>query len=88
LSSKQPTAQPAWNPEPTRTGTQADTLRRAILDNLAYLQGRYPDIATPRDWYMALAYTVRDRALARWVNTTRAYANQDVKVACYFRPSF
>ena len=32
--------------EPTRTGLAADTLQRAVLDNLAYLQARYPDIAT------------------------------------------
>jgi glycogen phosphorylase len=45
----------AMIPEPTRTGLAADTLQRAVLDNLAYLQARYPDIATPHDWYMALA---------------------------------
>ena len=27
----------------------------AVVDNLAYLQVRYPDIATAYDWYMALA---------------------------------
>ena len=41
--------------EPTRTGLSADTLQRAVLDNLAYLLARLPEIATPHDWYMALA---------------------------------
>ena len=49
------------------TGLAADALQRAVLDNLVCLQARYPDIATPHDWYMALAYSVRDRMLARWV---------------------
>ena len=57
--------------EPTRTGLAADALRRAVLDNLAYVQARFPDIATPHDWYMALAYSVRDRLLARWVEHGR-----------------
>ncbi len=74
--------------EPTRTGLAAATLQRAILDNLAYVQGRYPDVATPHDWFMALAYSVRDRLLARWVATTRLYAERDVKVACYLSAEF
>ena len=75
-------------PESTRTGLGPDALRRALLDNLACLQGRYPEIATPRDWYMALAYPVRDRMLARWVNTVKVYAAHHVKVVCYLSAEF
>jgi starch phosphorylase len=74
--------------EPTRTGLAADTLRRAVVDNLMCLQARYPAIATPHDWYMALAYSVRDRMLARWVSTAQAHAERDVKVACYLSAEF
>jgi glycogen phosphorylase len=74
--------------EPTRTGLSAEALRKAVLDNLACLQGRYPGIATPFNWYMALAYTVRDRMLARWVGTVQAAAAPDVKVACYLSAEF
>jgi starch phosphorylase len=75
-------------PEPTRTGLAADTLARAVLDNLAYLQARLPEIATAYDWYMALAYSVRDRMLARWVRTVRSYAVRDLKIACYLSAEF
>ncbi|HEY6725991.1 MAG TPA: glycogen/starch/alpha-glucan phosphorylase [Polyangiaceae bacterium] len=74
--------------EPTRTGLAADTLERAIVDNLIALQGRYPEVATPNDWYRALAYTVRDRMLARWTNTVKTYVARDVKVACYLSAEF
>jgi len=74
--------------EPIRTGVRAESLRQAILDNLAFLQARYPAIATPHDWYMALAYTVRDHMLARWVSTVQAYAARDVKIACYLSAEF
>lgn len=76
------------SPNPTRAGLDAETLRQAVLDNLACLQGRFPDIADPHDWYMALAYTVRDRMLERWVSTVRTYAAQDVKVVCYLSAEF
>jgi starch phosphorylase len=75
-------------PESIRTGLAAESLRRAVLDNLAYMQAKFPDIATPHDWYMALAYSVRDRLLARWVSTVRAYAAHEVKVACYLSAEF
>ena len=78
----------SWTPEPTRTGLAADTLQRAVLDNLAYLQARLPEFATPYDWYMALAYSVRDRLLARWQSTVRTCAARDVKVVCYLSAEF
>jgi starch phosphorylase len=85
--SSEPPAEPT-KPEPTRSGLAADTLRRAVLDNLACLQACYPHIATPHDWYMALAYTVRDRMLARWVSTVQTYAARDLKIACYLSAEF
>jgi starch phosphorylase len=88
MTTKHPTTKAPHSPEPTRTGLAADTLQRAVLDNLTYLQARYPELATPHDWYMALAYSVRDRMLARWVSTTRTYAEHDVKVACYLSAEF
>src|SRR5215831_7630346 len=88
MTTNQATARTGRNLESTRTGLTADALRRAVLDNLAYLQARYPEIATPHDWYMALAYSVRDRMLARWVSTARTYVARDVKVACYLSAEF
>ena len=33
--------------EDDRTGTSLETLRRTVLDNLFYIQGKFPAIATP-----------------------------------------
>ena len=74
--------------EPIRTGLAAATLQRAVRDNLLYLQARSPQVASAHDWYMALAYSVRDRLLARWESTVQAYASQTVKVACYLSAEF
>jgi len=82
------TTKPARNLEPTRTGLAAETLQRAVLDNLACHQARFPALATPYDWYMALSYSVRDRLLARWLDTGRGYAGRDFKVACYLSAEF
>jgi glycogen phosphorylase len=73
--------------ENIRTGTSPDTLAQAILDNLYYLQGRPPELATKNDWYMALAYTVRDRLLHNWLQTLKTIAD-DVKVVSYLSAEF
>ncbi len=73
--------------ENIRTGTNPETLAQALLDNLHYIQGRLPERATPNDWYIALAYTVRDRLLDNWVQTLRAIDN-DVKVVSYLSAEF
>lgn len=74
--------------EDDRTGLDIATLRRAILDNLFYIIGKYPEIATENDFYMALAYTVRDRLLRRWLSTVQTQIKGDVKKVCYFSAEF
>ncbi|SAK62169.1 glycogen phosphorylase family protein [Caballeronia terrestris] len=83
-----PSATTSSSAEPARSGLDADALQRDVIDNLICLQARYPAIATPHDWYMALAYSVRDRMLARWVATVQTYAAREVRVACYLSAEF
>ncbi|MCO4880130.1 glycogen/starch/alpha-glucan phosphorylase [Paraburkholderia caribensis] len=71
-----------------RSALDPDALRRGVLDNLICLQARPPAIATPHDWYMALAYSVRDRMLARWAATIQTYAARELRVACYLSAEF
>jgi starch phosphorylase len=63
-------------------------LRRALLDNLFYIQGKFPEIASKNDFYLALAYTVRDRLLQRWLNTIQTVIKKDVKKVCYLSAEF
>ena len=44
-------------------------IRAEIEENLARMVGRFPQVATRNDWYLALAYTVRDRMVRRWAQT-------------------
>ncbi len=88
MSTKQLPVKAVRAPERTRTARSADALQRAVVDNLARMQARFRDVATPHDWYMALAYTVRDILLARWVETARTHAGHEVKVACYLSAEF
>ena len=74
--------------EDDRTGMTVVTLKRAFADNLYYLLAKDEYWATPHDYYMALAYTVRDRLLHRWINTSRTYIDKDVKAVYYLSAEF
>lgn len=74
--------------EDDRTGTTIATLKRALADNLYYIQGKDETFATLYDYYMALAYTVRDRLVHRRIKTAQAYYEKDVKVVYYLSAEF
>ena len=74
--------------EDDRTGVNVETLKRALLDNLFYIQAKFPKISTQNDYYMALAYTVRDRLLNRWLNTTQTYLEKAPRTVAYLSAEF
>ncbi len=71
-----------------RVGMSKQALKRAFYDNLFYVQGRFKDVATPSDLYMAAAYTVRDRMLERWMRTAQTYKKARVRTVCYLSAEF
>jgi hypothetical protein len=74
--------------EPTRTGLSPSTLARALRDNLYYTQGRFPEAASRHEWYAALAVTVRDRLLQRWIKSVHTLMHQDTRVVSYLSAEF
>ncbi len=79
---------PTVDVEDDRTGLSVETLRRAFADNLYYIQGKWPEVASKNDFYLALAYTVRDRMMQRWLNTSRNYLRPEVRVVTYLSAEF
>jgi starch phosphorylase len=71
-----------------RTGTTVETLKKAILENLQYVVGKVAESATEMDYFVAVAYTVRDRILARWLATRKNYSEHNVRVVCYLSAEF
>jgi len=65
-----------------------EALKRAFLDNLYYMQGKFPQLATGHDYYKALAYAVRDRMLQRWISTAATYTAQGSRTVAYLSAEF
>ena len=74
--------------EDDRTGESVATLTQAIADNMFYVQGKFPGTATKNDYYLAAAYTIRDRLLRRWIDSSEVYMKDDVRLVCYLSAEF
>ncbi len=74
--------------EDDRTATGVEALKQAILNNLFYLGGKTLDSASNQEFFSAVAYTVRDRILARWLATIDDNAKHDVRVVAYLSAEF
>ncbi len=74
--------------ENPRTGMSVAAIKQAVLDNLYYVQGRIPQVASLNDWYTAVAFTVRDRMLDQFIRSLQKYADPKVKVASYLSAEF
>jgi starch phosphorylase len=71
-----------------RTGGGVEAIKRGILENLICIQGRFSPVATPNDYYLAVAYTVRDRLLAQWAKTAQTYYERASRTVCYLSAEF
>ncbi|MFO1459758.1 MAG: glycogen/starch/alpha-glucan phosphorylase [Verrucomicrobiota bacterium] len=78
----------AAEPGDIRTGLEPAVIARAFRDNLNYGQARFARVATRNDNYMALALTVRDRLLQRWIRTAETYLAQQSRTVCYLSAEF
>jgi starch phosphorylase len=73
-------------PPPSSPGI--DQLKHELLENLSRVVGKFPEVATRNDWYMAAAHTVRDRLMKHWVESSQAYYKQKSRTVCYLSAEF
>ena len=84
----EPTTPDRLSSDPTRRGTDVEAWKRAFRENLFYSLGRFPATSSMNDKYLALAYSVRDRLLDKWVRTSETYYRKRVRTVCYLSAEF
>ncbi len=67
-----------------RRGLDTESLKHSFLNHVAFTQAKVPGFATKRDLYMALAMTVHDRLIERWIATRKAYYNRPETKRIYY----
>ena len=74
--------------EHVRTGNSPAALKAAFQDNLKYVLGRPLDISTAEDRYQAIALSVRDRIMQRWIKRIDQWNVPDVRQISYLSAEF
>jgi starch phosphorylase len=70
------------------TDNTPEGLRRDIEGKLFCMVGKFPEVATRNNYYLAVAYAVRDRLLYHWVRTARTYFENASRTAVYLSAEF
>ena len=58
-------------------------IKKTFNQHLHFTLVKDRNVATPRDYYFALAHTVRDHLVGRWIRTQQYYYEVDPKVSMY-----
>ena len=70
------------------SGVDIAALTQSLTSHLTNSVGKDPVTATQRDWFYTAAYVVRNRLIARRIETKRNYHNHDAKRVYYFSMEF
>src|SRR5262245_31076361 len=71
-----------------RTGLSTADIKQSFRDTLRYGLGRLEAIATKHDLYVALALTVRDRLLQRFVESLAHYGGKQARRVAYLSAEY
>jgi starch phosphorylase len=71
-----------------RIDNSVEAITADLLENLFCMQGKFREVATANDWYLALAYTVRNRMMHRWIRTVQTYFENKSRTVVYLSAEF
>ena len=66
----------------------AAELKAAVLAKLTYAVGKTAELATPRDWFLAVTFTTRDIIVGRWLQSLDAVYTDGRKRVYYLSLEF
>ncbi|KAL3267100.1 hypothetical protein HHI36_011240 [Cryptolaemus montrouzieri] len=65
-----------------------NAIKKSFNRHLHYTLVKDRNVATPRDYYIALAHTVKDHLVSRWIRTQQYYYEKDPKRVYYLSLEF
>ena len=80
---------PAISAPPLHTFDHSvDAISNEIIEKLFSMQAKFPEVATITDYYLALAYVIRDRVLHRWIHSAHTYFVQESRTVIYLSAEY
>ncbi|CAM2009323.1 glycogen/starch/alpha-glucan phosphorylase [Acanthopleuribacter pedis] len=71
-----------------RRGMDTDSIHKDLQDHLNFTLAKDQEGASQLDFYQALAYTIRDRLIDRWLQTRKTHKKNKVKRVYYLSLEF
>jgi hypothetical protein len=65
-----------------------NAIKKSFNRHLHYTLVKDRNVATARDYYFALAHTVKDQMVSRWIRTQQHYYDKDPKVSYFGEGAF
>jgi starch phosphorylase len=87
MAAKSPKKNLSPSTNPLR-GTDLESLKHSFVDHLEYSLAKDDYSATQLDRFKAVALTVRDRMIERWIETQQTYYHRDAKRIYYLSLEF
>ncbi len=87
MAAKSPKEKLSPSTNPLR-GTDLESLKHSFVDHLEYSLAKDDYSATQLDRFKAVALTVRDRMIERWIETQQTYYHRDAKRIYYLSLEF
>jgi starch phosphorylase len=85
---ERPSTMPPLDPKAAHLGSGVEAIKRDFLANLYTRLAKFQAVANINDHYRALAYTVRDRLLERWIHTAQTYFQNASRTVSYLSAEF
>jgi starch phosphorylase len=79
---------PPIDAKAAQLGIGVDAIKRNFLTNLYTRVAKFQAVASRNDYYSALALTVRDRLLERWIKTAETYYQDASRTVAYLSAEF
>jgi glycogen phosphorylase len=73
---------------PSEENISVESIKQSILDNLQLGLARQPRYATRRDWYTAVALSVRGMLVSNWYRGTNVSSDDHERVVAYLSAEF
>jgi len=63
-------------------------IQKDLIEKLFSMRAKFPEIATIKDYYLALSYVIRDRVLHRWIHSAYTYFYQNSRTVVYLSAEY
>ncbi|MEW6077416.1 MAG: glycogen/starch/alpha-glucan phosphorylase [Thermodesulfobacteriota bacterium] len=65
-----------------------DAIKTGVIEKLFSMRAKFPEVATPIDYYLALSYVIRDRVLHRWIHSAHTYFEKASRTVVYLSAEY